>query len=142
LAELNYNVTEKKMLAVVHALRVWWCYLEGADFTVYTDNVSNTYFWTQPSLSRWQASRSELLQRFGAFERKYRKGASNVVDALSRRDVAGSIWCYVRAARLIVINTAGVVAAKDRETYQRISISGRGKSVFGVQGSDKTLTLI
>jgi hypothetical protein len=43
-AELNYNVTEKEMLAVVHALRVWRCYLEGADFAVYTDHVSNTYF--------------------------------------------------------------------------------------------------
>ena len=32
-AELNYNITEKEMLSVVHALRVWRCYLEGADFT-------------------------------------------------------------------------------------------------------------
>jgi hypothetical protein len=31
-AELNYNVTEKEMPAVVHALRVWRCYLKGADF--------------------------------------------------------------------------------------------------------------
>jgi hypothetical protein len=41
-AELNHNVTEKEMLSVVHSLRVWRCYLEGADFTVYTDHVSNT----------------------------------------------------------------------------------------------------
>ena len=54
-AELNYNVTEKEMLSVVHALRVWRCYLEGANFTVFTDHVSNTSFQTQPSLSRRQA---------------------------------------------------------------------------------------
>jgi hypothetical protein len=42
-AELNYQTTEKEMSAVFHALRVWRCYLEGAEFTVYTDHVSNTY---------------------------------------------------------------------------------------------------
>jgi hypothetical protein len=67
-AELNYQTTEKEMLAVVYALRVWRCYLEGAEFTVYTDHVSNTYFQTQPNLSRRQALWSEFLQRFGTFK--------------------------------------------------------------------------
>jgi hypothetical protein len=93
-AELNYQTTEKEMLAVVHALRVWRCYLEGAEFTVYTDHVSNTYFQTQPNLSRRQARWSEFLQRFGAYKWKYRKGTKNVADALSRRDVAGSVWRF------------------------------------------------
>jgi hypothetical protein len=139
-AELNYNVTEKEMLAVVHALRVWRCYLKGADFTVYTDHVSNTYFQTQPNLSKRQARWSEFLQHFGAFKWKYRKGASNVADALSRRDVAGSVWRYVCAARLIVVGSAGAVAAGDQETYQRISIPSQGESVSGDQGSDEMLT--
>ena len=60
-AELNYTVTEKEMLAVVHALRVWRCYLEGAEFTVFTDHVSNTFFQTQPSLSRRQARWSDFI---------------------------------------------------------------------------------
>jgi hypothetical protein len=97
-AELNYQTTQKEMLAVVHALCMWRCYLEGAEFTVYIDHVSNTYFNTQPNLSRRQARWSEFLQRFGAFEWKYRKGAKNVADALSRRDVAGSVWRFCRAA--------------------------------------------
>jgi hypothetical protein len=80
-AELNQNVTEKEMLAVVHALRVWRCYLEGADFTLYIDHVLNTFFQTQPNLSRRQARWSEFLQRFVNFEWKYRKGASNVANA-------------------------------------------------------------
>jgi hypothetical protein len=67
-AELNYQTTEKEMLAVVHDLRVWRCYLEGVEFTVYTDHVLNTYFQMQPNLSRRQARWSEFLQRFGAFE--------------------------------------------------------------------------
>jgi hypothetical protein len=139
-AELNYNVTEKEMLAVVHALRVWWCYLEGADFTVYTDHVSNTFFQTQPNLSRRQARWLEFLQGFGNFEWKYRKGASNVADALSRRDVAESVWRYCRAARLIVVGTAEAIAAEDRETYQRISIPGQGEHVSGDQSCAEILT--
>jgi hypothetical protein len=59
-AELTYQTTEKEMLAVVHALQVWRCYLEGAEFVVYTDHVSNTYFQTQPKLSQWQARWSEF----------------------------------------------------------------------------------
>jgi hypothetical protein len=80
-AEMNYQTTEKEMLAVVYALRVWRCYLEGAEFTVYTDHVLNTYFQMQPNLSRRQARWSEFLQRFGAFEWKCRKGTKNVADA-------------------------------------------------------------
>jgi hypothetical protein len=65
---------------------------------MYTDHVSNTSFQTQPTLSRRQARWSEFLQRFGAFELKYRKEASYVADALSQRDVAGSVWRFCRAA--------------------------------------------
>jgi hypothetical protein len=107
---------------------------------MYTDHVSNTYFHTQPNLSRRQARWSEFLQRFGAFQWKYRKGASNVVDALSQRDELGSVWRYIRAARLIVVGTAEVVAAEDQETYQRISIPGQRESVSGDQGSDEMLS--
>jgi catalase (peroxidase I) len=110
-AELNYQTTENEMLVVVHALRVWRYYLEGAEFTVYTDHVSNTYFQTQPNLSQWQARWSEFLQRFGAFEWKYRKGTKNVADALSGRDVAGSVWRFCRAAQFQVVDTAGAVVA-------------------------------
>jgi hypothetical protein len=142
LAELNYNVTEKEMLAVVHALRVWRCYLEGANFmwTLCTDHVSNTFFQTQPNLFRRQARWSDFWQRFGNFEWKYRKGASNVANALSQRDVAGSVWRSCRAARLIVVGTVGAVAARDQETYQRISLPAQGERVSGNQSNAEMLT--
>jgi hypothetical protein len=68
------------------------------------------------------------------------KERCNVANALSRRDVAGSVWCYVCAARLIVSGIAGAVAAEDQETYQRISTPGQGESVSGDQGGDEMLT--
>jgi hypothetical protein len=139
-AELNYQTTEKEMLAVVHALRVWRCYLEGAEFIVYTAHVSNTYFQTQPNLSRRQARWSEFLQRFGAFEWKYRKGAKNLANALSRRDVAGSVWRFCRAAQFQVVGTAGAVDAGHREAFRRITIPGQEGDTFDDQGSAKVLT--
>jgi hypothetical protein len=83
-AEKNYHTTESKMLAVVHALKTWRCYLEGATFTVVTDHVSNTFFQTQPSLSRRQARWSEFLQRFGPINWVFRAGRDNIADPLSR----------------------------------------------------------
>jgi hypothetical protein len=83
-AEKNYHTTESEMLAVVHALKTWRCYLEGATFTVVTDHVSNTFFQTQPSLSRHQARWSEFLQRFGPINWVFRAGRDNVADPLSR----------------------------------------------------------
>ena len=82
-AEKNYTTTEQELLAVVHALRVWQCYLEGATFEVVTDHCPNTYLQTQPSLSRRQARWAEFLQRFG-FTWTYKPGKTNIADPLSR----------------------------------------------------------
>jgi hypothetical protein len=107
---------------------------------VYTDHVSNTYFQTQPNLSRRQARWSEFLQRFGAFEWKCRKGTKNVADALRQRDVAGSLWRFCRAAQLPVDGTAGAVAAGHREAFWRITIPGQERDASDDQGGAKVLT--
>ncbi|GJP61941.1 hypothetical protein CLOP_g19060, partial [Closterium sp. NIES-67] len=38
--ERNYPIHDKEMLAIVHAFKVWRCYLTGADMTVRTDHRS------------------------------------------------------------------------------------------------------
>lgn len=43
-AEQNYGVGEKEMLAAVHALELWRCYLDGSKFTIMTDHSPNTFF--------------------------------------------------------------------------------------------------
>ena len=85
-AERNYTVGEQELLAVVHAMRTWRCYLEGvtADMlTVVTDHNPLVYLQTQAVLSRRQTRWSEYLQMF-TYKWLYRPGKSNVADPLSR----------------------------------------------------------
>ena len=82
-AERNYTVSERELLAVVHCLQVWRCYLEGSDFDVITDHKPNTYLQSQATLSGRQARWSEFLQRF-VFNWVYKPGSSNIADPLTR----------------------------------------------------------
>jgi hypothetical protein len=84
-ADLNYMVTEKELLAVTHALRVWRCYLEGVSSSpVRTDHNPNVFFQSKLAFSRREARWNEFLQQFN-FQWEYVKGVSYVVaDCLSR----------------------------------------------------------
>jgi hypothetical protein len=86
-AELNYEIYDKEMLAIVRAFQEWRHYLQGAKHTttVYTDHKNLEYFTTTKVLNRRQARWAELLSTFD-FQIVYRKGTSNgKPDALSRR---------------------------------------------------------
>lgn len=83
-AQKDYHAGEKELLAVVHALRLWHCYLSGVHFTVVTDHHPNTYFDTKTVLSPRQVRWMELLSRY-SFDWKYNPGRTNVADPLSRR---------------------------------------------------------
>ena len=96
-AETRYTTTEQELLAVVHAMRTWRCYLEGCvGCTVITDHCPLTFFETQPNLSRRQARWSEYLSRF-RFSWVYRPGRSNVADPLSRNPVRSALLTFLLA---------------------------------------------
>jgi len=85
-AELNYDVYDKEMLAVVFSLRKNRHYLQGAvhETTIYSDHQNLTYFKTAVLLNRRQARWSEELEQYN-FRLLYRKGSSNAkADILSR----------------------------------------------------------
>jgi hypothetical protein len=82
-AEKNYHATNRELLAVIHALKVWRCYLEGSTFKVLTDHNPLCHLPTQPLLSRRQARWSEFLQQF-KFGWEYKPGIDNPADSLSR----------------------------------------------------------
>ena len=50
-AEQNYAGGEQEMLAVVHALELWHCYLDGPNFTVVTDLSPNVFFANRKQLN-------------------------------------------------------------------------------------------
>ena len=95
-AEKNWSATEQEMLAVVHHLEKWRCYLEGRHFTVVTDHQPNTWFATQkvltPRLARWY----EKLRSYD-FTWEYKPGRINVADPLSRNP---AFVTFVTAAEL------------------------------------------
>ncbi len=83
-AEHNYTTGEQEMLGIIKALKEWRCYLEGCKgLTLVTDHNPLTFFSVQPTLSRRQARWQEFLSRFH-FVVKYRPGAINPADPLSR----------------------------------------------------------
>jgi len=85
-AELNYDVYDKEMLAVVFSLNKNRHYLQGAEHktTIYSDHQNLTYFQSTPLMNRRQARWSEELKQYN-FVLLYRKGSSNTkADILSR----------------------------------------------------------
>jgi len=61
--ERRYHTTDQELAAVVHALKTWRCYLEGAKgkVTVVTDHNPLTFFRHRAKHSRRQARWSEYL---------------------------------------------------------------------------------
>ena len=82
-AEENYLVGEQEMLAVVHALELWHCHLDGQDFTVVTYHSPDVFFANKKLLNPRQKRWIERIQPY-KFEWEYRPGRMNVADPLSR----------------------------------------------------------
>jgi len=87
-AELNYEIHDKEMLAIVRSLSQWRAELQGAPhrLEIYTDHKALEYFMSSKNLTARQARWSEILSQF-FFQIMYRPGRKNeLADALSRRE--------------------------------------------------------
>ena len=86
-AEINYDIHDKEMLAIVTGLKEWEHMLRSCkdEFIVYTDHKNLEYFASTKVLSRRQARWAEFLAEFW-FKVVYRPGHLNTkADVLSRR---------------------------------------------------------
>ena len=86
-AEVNYEIYDKELLAIIAAFEQWRHYLLGAQqrITVFTDHRNLLHYTTTRKLNRRQARWSLFLADFD-FEIKFRPGKlQGKPDALSRR---------------------------------------------------------
>jgi len=86
-AELNYDIHDKELLAIVVAMEQWRVYLKGSTYLVqvWTDHKNLIYFTTTKVLNRRQVRWAETLASYN-FVISYRKGLENArADALSRQ---------------------------------------------------------
>jgi hypothetical protein len=85
--ELNYQIHDKELMAIIEAFKEWKPHLSGTthQVKVYTDHKNLTYFTTTKELNKRQTRWAEFLSEFN-FRIIYRKGSENGrADALSRR---------------------------------------------------------
>lgn len=86
-AEINYDVHDKELLAIIVALEQWRVYLEGSTYPVqvWTDHKNLATFTTTKILNRRQVRWAEKIAAYNLII-TYRKGTENArADALSRR---------------------------------------------------------
>ena len=84
-SELNYEIHDKKLLAIVEAFKQWKTYLKESKNSVqiYTDHKNLIYFMTIKILNQRQVQWSEKLLNFN-FEIHYWKRSENAkTDTLS-----------------------------------------------------------
>ena len=90
-AELNYTVTEKEMLAVVHAVNKFRHYITGYEVFIHTDHSSIRYLMNKP-ITNGRITRWLLLMREFNITVLNRPGKENqVVYFLSRLKTSSEI---------------------------------------------------
>jgi hypothetical protein len=89
--ERNYPTHDLELAAVVFAFKIWWHYLYGECCEIYTDHKSLKYFFTQKELNMRQRRWLELLKDYDCTINYHLEKANVVVDALSRKNIAGSV---------------------------------------------------
>ena len=85
-ADINYDVFDKEMLAIVFALQRWRHFLQGSEFTtiIFSDHQNLSHFTKKVKLNRRQARWAEILQEY-VFTIVYRKGSQNLKAAILSR---------------------------------------------------------
>jgi hypothetical protein len=84
--EINYEIYDKELLAIVESFKVWRHFLEGAthQVIVHSDHRNLEYFFSSRNLNRRQARWSEFLSRFNFMVKHQAGSKQQISDCLSR----------------------------------------------------------
>ena len=157
--ELNYDVHDKNLLAIVDAFEEWQAYPEGSrhPIMVYSDHKNLSYFTTTRKLNRRQVRWAELFASYN-FQIHYQKVLENgQADALSQksdltREETQEQSLFTGKGKTLVLDKLEVAtlhqdnAPKQKhvpEKDQRKVISNHHNGpLLGHPGRDKTMKLI
>ncbi|KAK6220785.1 reverse transcriptase domain protein [Colletotrichum tabaci] len=151
--ELNYQIHDKELMAIIEAFHEWRPQLSGTkhEVLVYTDHKNLAHFTTSKNLNKRQVRWSEFLSEYN-FRIIYRKGTDNGrADALSRRmdhevpvpeetqvilkkDKNGDL---VPAQKLLMIARRVMIGTTNKMTHEMIR-EIHGARTHGHQGVTKT----
>ncbi|KAG2216040.1 hypothetical protein INT45_007161 [Circinella minor] len=89
--ERNYPTQERELLAILHALRTWRCFLEGSQYEVRSDHHPLKYLRSQSKYTPWLVRWMNELELYDPTVISYQPGKTmHVPDALSRHDYSGN----------------------------------------------------
>ena len=133
LAEQNYDIHDKELLAIVASLRHQRMYCESAlQLTILSDYKNLTYFTTTKELTRRQSRQSEILGQY-KFEIQYTLGKDNArANTLSRRPD------YIEGKEpishaILKTNLAGTLSANPQEFNATLRILRDKKEEFPIK---------
>jgi len=91
--ECNYDIHDKKLLAIIDALRKWetYCKTMGPKITILTDHKNLEYWKMKKDLNLWQARWGERLANYD-FMIKYRLGKLAGKPDILFRESGDSPW--------------------------------------------------
>jgi len=153
--ETRYNVHDKELAAIVHALKHWRVYaLSCSELTIYTDHKNLTYFTTTKPLIGRHIRWSEELGQY-KFKIVYTPGKENGrADALSRRSDLVGTKETIQAAILKQNNDGSLGPAQEiniltkvtlevpKELQETIIRHYHDDTLHGHQGITRTMELI
>lgn len=117
--ETRYPIHELELLAVVHGLAAYRCYLEGCKrVTLVTDHDSLRHFLTQKDLSGRQARWLDVISPYANhMDVVYKRGDLNRADALSRRPDLMNSLCAINMINATTLGLADELISEIKAAY-------------------------